>query len=109
MAGKSETLVSRLGLYEKLLECLVPGEDYVAYGVVEDRFCEMFPDETHVLLKEKGHVWRDPSHRSTKTSMSRYLARCLSRLAIKHEVEKSEGPAEGQWAYLGRYSYWRRA
>ena len=37
MAGKSETLVSRLGLYDKLLECLVPGEDYVAYGVVEDR------------------------------------------------------------------------
>ena len=79
MAGKSETLVSRLGLYDKLLECLAPGEDYVAYGVVEDRFCEMFPDEAHVLLDEKGHVWRDPSHRSTKTSMSRYLAQCLSR------------------------------
>ena len=98
-----------LGVWDKLLQCVHEGEPAVAYGTVEDRLFERFPDEAASLLQAYGHRWRDPEHRSGRFSMSAYLATRLSELAEEGLLEKTWGPAEGQWAHNSVISYWRLA
>ncbi|MDP2623973.1 MAG: hypothetical protein Q8Q29_09260 [Actinomycetota bacterium] len=68
---RSEGLGSELGVWDKLLEVVEPGE-FQSYGVVEDRFVERFPEETLILAERFGHRWRFPEHPSSQYSMSAY-------------------------------------
>lgn len=104
-----EGIGADLGIWDKLLTCVVPGEPPVAYGVVEDRFFDPYPDEAAVLLARYGHRWRDPDHRSDRFSMSSYLATRLSELSDEGHLKKTWGPAEGPWAYNGTISWWQQA
>jgi len=102
-----EGIGADLGVWDKLLTCVVPGEKAVSYGVVEDRFFARYPDEAKTLLLAYGHRWRDPQHPSSQFSMSTYLATRLSELADEGHLEKTWGPAEGPWAHNPTISWWR--
>jgi hypothetical protein len=102
-------LGAELGIWDKLLECVPPGVDYMPYGTVEDAFFARFPTEAEVLLQRYGHRWRDPAHRSaTGFSMSVYLSARLKELSQEGRLDVRWGPAEGPWSYNGIISYWRR-
>jgi len=103
-----EGIGAELSIWDKLLECVVPGEDFVPYGTVEDRFANKHPEDLARLIREYGHRWRDPSHPATRYSASVYLGARLSELAKEGHLDHRTGPAEGQWAYNGTYEWWRR-
>lgn len=98
-----------LGIWDKLLECVIAGEEAVQYGVVEDRLFERYPAESAELIRRYGHAWRDPQHPSDRFSASAYLAARLSDLAAEGHLIKTFGRATGRWAYNGTISYWQVA
>ena len=104
---RSEGLGSELGIWDKLLEVVGPGE-FQSYGVVEDRFVERFPEETRILAERFGHRWRFPDHPSSQYSMSAYLASRLKELEREGHLDLKWDKAEGQWAHNGIISQWRR-
>ncbi len=107
--GRTGGLGAELGAWEKLWECVPEGVDFVAYGVIEDRFLERFPLEARQLLERYGHRWRhDAPRSSTHYSMSVYLSARLRELATEGLLDVRWGPAEGDWSYNGQISYWRR-
>jgi hypothetical protein len=108
-SSRHDGLGAELGIWDKLLECFTPGEGFVAYGEIEDRFLIAFPDEAHRLLLAYGHRWRDPDHPATQYSMSAYLASRLKELEREGHLALSWGPALGPWAYNEVISHWRLA
>ena len=42
--AEPEGKAAELGLYEDLLRCVVPGEPFVEYGIVERRYEELRPE-----------------------------------------------------------------
>ena len=105
---RGDGLGAELGIWDKLLECLEPGEPAIAYGILEDRFLERFPVEWKQLIDRYGHRWRYPDKRSGQYSASVYLAARLRELADDTAVELTWAPATGEWAYNGVISQWRR-
>jgi hypothetical protein len=97
-----------LTIWDKLLDCVYPGEDFIPYGTVEDRFSEKYPGDMRQLIGLYGHRWRDPQHPSSRFSASVYLGGRLSELAKAGLLEQQWGPAEGPWAYNGTYQWWRK-
>ncbi|HKZ24176.1 MAG TPA: hypothetical protein VJ398_00110 [Acidimicrobiia bacterium] len=107
-SGSHEGIGAELLIWDKLLECVIPGEAFVPYGTVEDRLGERYPEDLARLIHEYGHRWRDPAHPGTRYSASVYLGARLSELAKEGHLEHRSGPAEGPWAYNGTYEWWRR-
>ena len=100
---------AELGIWDKLLECVPPGSDFIPYGDVEDAFTDRFPDVMRRLIEMYGHRWREPRHPSDKYSASVYLGARLADLAREGLLEHQTGPATGRWAYNGTYEWWRVA
>jgi hypothetical protein len=103
-----EGIGAELQIWDKLLECVIPGEDFVPYGTVEERLAERYPDDLEELIRQYGHRWRDPEHPATRYSASVYLGARLADLTGEGHLEHRTGPAEGPWAYNGTYEWWRR-
>lgn len=105
---RTDGLGQELGIWDKLLMCVTPGEGAIAYGVVEDRLFEKHPDVATALLRTYGHRFRDPAHPSTQYSMSAYLAARLRELANEGALSLTWARAEGQWSHNGVISHWER-
>jgi hypothetical protein len=103
-----EGIGAKLSIWDKLLECVVLGEDFVPYGTVEERLADRYPEDLAHLIREYGHRWRDPAHPATRYSASVYLGARLSELAKEGHLDHRTGLAEGPWAYNGTYEWWRR-
>jgi len=102
-----EGIGAELGIWEQLMECFTPGEDFVPYGTVEDRLLQRYPETVARLIREYGHRWREPEHPATRYSASVYLGARLAELAAEGFLDHHTGPAEGSWAYNGTYEWWR--
>lgn len=108
LLGRSGGIGAELGIWDKLYESVPAGNDFVPYGDVEDTFAERYPEDMTRLIREYGHVWRDPDYPSTRYSASVYLGARLGELAREGLLEHKTGPAEGKWAYNGTYEWWRK-
>lgn len=108
-SARHDGLGAELGIWDKLLECFIAGQDSVAYGEIEDRFFAAYPDDARRLLHLYGHRWRDPQHPATQYSMSAYLAARLKDLHRERHLVLTWGPARGPWSYNEVISHWRLA
>jgi hypothetical protein len=91
------------GLFDHLPECLVQGEPFVEYGVVEHRFSKLFPEDYQKMIDQYSHTRLGP----TQYSASAFIAKALGILADWGVVQYREGRATGYWSYNGTLSYWR--
>jgi hypothetical protein len=94
--------MGELGLYEDLPRCLVTGEPYVEYGVVEYRYCTLRPNVYAQLIQDYSHTRLGPK----EYTASAFIASALGRLADRGEVLYQEDKATGYWSYNGILSYW---
>jgi len=92
-------------LLEPLLACVLPGEPFVKYGVVEHRFRLANPELFVAHIKDRGHVMHGTTQ-ATATAV-RFTA-TLGRLARAGELVSVYGPATGAWSYNTRVTYWAR-
>lgn len=95
-------LGEELGLYDDLLELLVPGEPIVEYGIVEHRYACAHPNEYAVLVARYGHRAIEPS----RYTASKFIARALGILRSEGALYGRFVPATGRWDYLGQVSAW---
>ena len=89
MAGKSETLVSRLGLYDKLLECLVTGRG----------LCR--------LRRGRGPILRDVPGRGRRPSKCEGACLARSRPSVHGDVDVQV--PSSCLSRLAKETRWRRA
>jgi hypothetical protein len=97
-----------------LLDCVLPGEPWVEYGIVEHRYAENHPEAFRKLVLEKGHRWWSPDGirktsagiRPDDITASRYLVRTLSALAAAGALTRQFGRGTGTWSYNSTISYW---
>jgi hypothetical protein len=92
-----------MGLPDDLLRCLVPGEPFVEYGIVEHRYSRRRPKEFEQLVKDYSHT---RIQRNKPYTASSFIAGTLERMAARGEVLLSWGPASGHWSYNETISYW---
>jgi hypothetical protein len=88
-----------------LLDCVVPGEPYVEFGIVEYRLRETRPDLFRAHVADRGHVMLAPG---VATASSVRFGTALGRLARSGELVSRYGPATGAWKYNGQVTYWAR-
>jgi hypothetical protein len=91
-----------LGMYDDLPLCLVPGEPFVEYGVVEHRFSQLRPEVYEQLIRDYSHTRLGPKH----FTASVFIALALGRLAKHGDLLYRVGPATGYWSYNETISYW---
>jgi hypothetical protein len=91
-------------LFGPLQSCVVAGEPFVEYGVVEWRFQRVAPALFKELVDEHGH--RTLNSKETKKTTSAYLAQALGLLAADGELVAVDGKATGVWSYNGQVRYW---
>lgn len=98
LGGKSEAL----GLYDDLPACLVPGEAWVEYGVVEWRYSQRNPRIYQQLLDDYGHTRIAPKQYTASAFIASALGRLQDAGILGHHVAE----ATGYWSYNGVISYW---
>ncbi|MDN5931322.1 MAG: hypothetical protein L0I24_09705 [Pseudonocardia sp.] len=92
-------------LMEPLLQCVVVGEPFVEYGIVEHRLMLARPDLFAAHVRDRGHVMLAPG---VATASSVRFAAALGRLARTGELVSRYGPATGAWSYNTQVTYWAR-
>lgn len=98
-----EGLAQEWGLYDDLPLCLLAGDPFVEYGIVEHRYRSANPSRYAFLLRRYGHTSIAPSPYTT----SSFIAGALGRMASAGLVAPGVfGPATGYWAYNTQISYW---
>lgn len=92
-------------LYDPMLQCVLPDEPFVEYGIVEYRLSQRYPDLYRAHIAERGHVMLEPSR--VTASNSRF-GPTLVRLAANGLLTRIFDRATGAWSYNGRTTYWAR-
>jgi hypothetical protein len=92
-------------LLEPIASCVVVGEPFVEYGVVEYRLRQAFPKLFLAHVHDRGHVL---TGKTIATASSVRFGVALGRLARTGELLSVYGPATGAWSYNGRVTYWAR-
>jgi hypothetical protein len=106
--GREEDVRRSLTPYlDPLHACLIAGEPFVEYGVVEWRLRSGAPALFSELVAEHGHRRLNPIP-SDKTT-SAYLAQALGLLAADGKLVRLYGTATGAWSYNGTVTYWALA
>jgi hypothetical protein len=91
-------------LLDPLSDCVVAGEPWVEYGIVEYRFRLRHPDLFAAHVRERGHRMLGP-HKVTASGVR--FAMALGRLSERGELVRIYGPATGAWAPQD-ITYWAR-
>ena len=97
-----EGLAQEWGLYDDLPKCVITGEPFVEYGIVEYRYKQLNPARYAALIGRYSHTKVGPSHYTT----SSFIAGALGRLWKRGDLTATWGTATGYWAYNGVISYW---
>jgi hypothetical protein len=92
-------------LLEPLNQCVLAGEPFVEYGIVEYRLRTRFPALFAVHVAEQGHAMFG-SRAYTASSVRFGVA--LGRLERLGELVSEYGPATGAWHYNGQVTYWAK-
>jgi hypothetical protein len=90
------------GLYDDLPRCLLHGEPFVEYGIVEHRYKLLNPARYRFLVDRYSHTCLGPS----RYTASAFIASALGRLWRRGDLEADGGPATGYWSYNHGISYW---
>jgi hypothetical protein len=90
-------------LVEPLLACVVPGEPFVEFGIVEYRLRLARPDLFVPHVRDRGHVMLAPG---IATASSVRFGVALGRLARSGELVSRYGPATSAWSYNSQVTYW---
>jgi hypothetical protein len=99
----TEGKAADLGLYEDLPRCLLPGEPFVEYGVVEHRYGELQPRVYQQLIDDYSHTRIE---RNKPYTASAFIASALGWLRDRGDLLHTVGPATGHWSYNEIISYW---
>ncbi|GGS32940.1 hypothetical protein [Actinokineospora fastidiosa] len=97
--GVTDDLLTPLGT------CVIQGEPFVEYGIVEHRLRKGFPALFAGHVAEQGHSMFGPR---TYTASSVRFALALGRLERMGELVSKYGPATGAWRHNGQVTYWAR-
>jgi hypothetical protein len=100
--AKTENKADELGLYHDLPLCLVKGEPFVEYGVVEHRFSLLRPQVFDQLVEDYGHTRQGPK----KYTASAFIAKTLGTLFDRGVILYRDGSATGRWSYNSGISHW---
>ncbi len=92
-------------LLEPLNQCVLAGDPFVEYGIVEHRLRARFPELFAAHVAEQGHSMFG-SRAYTASSVRFGVA--LGRLERLGELTSEYGPATGAWHYNGQVTYWAR-
>lgn len=92
-------------LMEPLTACVVSGEPFVEYGIVEYRFARAHPDLFAAHIAERGHTMLHPQ---VATASGVRFGVALGRLAAAGALVSKYGPATGAWGYNGQVTYWSK-
>lgn len=95
-------ITAELGLYDDLPLCLIAGEPFVEYGIVEHRYSELRPEVFRQLVERYGHTRIAPAN-FTATS---FIALALWRLVEAGVIVQHPGLATGHWTYNGKMFYY---
>ncbi len=97
------------GVTDELLDpfsaCVLTGEPWMEYGIIELRFRDAFPDLFRDHVRDRGHRMLN---RTVGTASGTRFAMALGRLAKNGEVIRKYGPATGAWAPQN-LTYWARS
>lgn len=99
----AEGKAAGLGLYDDLLLCLVEGEPFVEYGIVEFRYSRLRPKTFAQLIEDYSHT---RLQRNKAYTVSSFIAATLGRLDDRAEAVVRWGRATGHWEYNEQISYW---
>lgn len=104
-AREGTGLAAELGMYDDLPQCLIAGEPWVEYGIVERRYREAWPDAFAKVVERYGHSDRQHKRRYTASA---YTAMILGALRDRGRVVSMgrPGPATGFWSYNSTVHYW---
>jgi len=97
----ADGITAELGVYDDLLQCLVRGEPFVEYGVIEDRYSRLRPRVYRDLIDRYGH--RRSAH--SRYTASVFLDFALGRVRDRGELLLEFGAATGYWSYNGNIGY----
>src|SRR5262249_48087028 len=84
-------ITAGLGVYDDLLRCLVPGEPFVEYGIIELRYSELRPKIYADLIERYGHTRQGPKH----YTVSAFLGGALGRLHDRGDLMMDFAEATG--------------
>lgn len=90
-------------LLEPLSQCVLTGDPFMEYGIVEHRLRTRFPDLFAAHVAEQGHSMLG-SRAYTASSVRFGVA--LGRLERLGDLVSEYGPATGAWRYNGQVTYW---
>lgn len=104
---EAEGPAAELGMLDDLPQCVSPGEGWVEYGIVEDRYAKLNPQAFEALRQQYGHRVLGPVVNPRHTA-SVYIARVLAMLRDREILAMNYGKATGEWSYNGTISYWAK-
>lgn len=104
-AGGSAGAGVTADLFDPMLACVIPGEPFVEYGIVEYRLSQQYPELYRAHIAERGHVMLAPSRVTAPNSR---FGPTLVRLAAVGLLTRIFERATGAWSYNGRTTYWAR-
>jgi hypothetical protein len=105
--AESEGPAAELGMLDDLPQCVIEGEGWVEYGVVEHRYAKLNPEAFEELRARYGHRILGPTVSPHHTA-STYIARVLGMLRDRGVLAFDYAKATGQWSYNGSISYWAK-
>ncbi|MFR9807323.1 hypothetical protein ACL02T_34260 [Pseudonocardia sp. RS010] len=100
--GEIGGLAAEIGLAEDLKMCVVPGEPWVEYGVVEHRYSELNPAAYGTLVQKFGHTRIAPK----SYTASVYISLTLGRIFKAGDICWQRGKGIGYWRYNSDISCW---
>lgn len=101
-----EGICADLGLYEDLEACVLSGEPWVEYGVVEHRYRVLRPATYAKLVEDYHHA----AHHDRRYTVSSLLVGVLGQLRKEGILASQVGKPTGFWAkHLGIVSFWSRS
>jgi hypothetical protein len=95
-------IAAELGVYDDVFLCLSPGEPWLEHGIVEHRYKELRPTAYREMINRWGHVIQGPR----RYSVTAFLTRRWSQLAIDGVLAAQLGPATGVYQHNGTIMYW---
>jgi hypothetical protein len=95
-------IAAELGVYDDVFLCLSPGEPWLEHGIVEHRYKELRPTVYREMINRWGHVIQGPR----RYSVTAFLTRRWSQLAIDGVLAAQLGPATGVYQHNGTIMYW---
>ena len=107
-----EGYLADLGVYEDLLACIEPGDGWLEYGVVEDRYRRRAPTVYASLVSSYSHSAQNEAHGGQiknppqRRTVSSRLAQALGQLATEGLIAKGWQKSTGYWSYNGTTSFW---